>query len=188
MSNTSPDLDFLDDVNPNTAEDPAENNAPLYKRKIDGFYADSVTFAEGGLKKNGKWTFIEIGFIGTPNAAGDDAVMLSFSYPAAAKPCAITLKRLGVSNDAIRKALKKPTDKAVAAALNEISDDIYVVQIPNAVKGRGGKRYPKQNVYNSTAWETLCAAYGGNPPTADDLGVTESASSTDAVDDDDDAY
>lgn len=188
MSNSAPNLDFLDTVEADEVVDPTKNDAPIYKRTTDGFYAGPATFAEGGYKtgKNasGKdFAFVETYFIlETPDADGNDAIGVSFSLPRALKPAGITFVRMGLKPQAIKNGLLKPTEKGIEKMLSGLGM-IWIVQIPNAVKGRGGKRYPKQVVYSKAGWEGLCAQYSG-VPTAEDLGVAP----TEAVEDEEEVY
>lgn len=193
MSNNN--LDFLNDLNPDEVSDPTVNDAPLYRREFKGFFCGEATFARGELKVQAPGTdnekkWMEVYYVIPAEAKdndGNDAIKVSFNFPKALKPAAITLVRLGVDKQAVKNGLIDATPESfeenVISALESIGT-ARMLQVPNAVKGNGGKRYPKLEVYTEAGFEALKEQFGGKLPTADDFDIAPNPSDIGAAGDD----
>lgn len=185
-------LDFLDEFNVDEVADPTVNNSPIYRRVHGGFICGEATFAEGALKVFNPGTdeenrVLQLYFLlpaDQADADGNDVVEFKWSIPKALKPAGIALVKLGVPVQAVKNGLIDASIESVAEHILPALADCTarVLQIPNAIKGKGGKRYPKQEVYTAEGWKALQGMYDGKLPTAATFGVTE-ATTGDAGDD-----
>lgn len=183
---TDNDLDFLDAIDFDEVADPEVNTAPLYRRVHEGFFAGQGTLARAEYR-SGEYDNVEI-YYTVPEADndGNDVIQLKWGFPKARKPAAIALGKMGVPLKNLKAFLAKPNketfDKNILPALTK-AGTANILQIPGRVKGKGGKRYPQQEVYSEKAWAALLAKYGGEIPSAEIFGVTDSPAEVDANDD-----
>jgi hypothetical protein len=188
MSNATA-LDFLDNFDADAISDPTENTAPAYRRVLESFFCGHATFAEGRLNiydegGEDESRNLELYFqvpSESADADGNDMLKLRYNLKFALKPAAILLTACGLSPKDIRNGLLDSTVESVETHIvgKLAKCKVGMLQVPNHVRGKGGRRYPLQVAYTSKGWKALKTKFGGSLPTKESFGISEDVSTTD---------